>query len=267
MLYKYVKSQPIVISDSTAYSLDPLKRRKTMYGFAVACFCFGILSITYSIYPYAQAAYFKTGNISISKNVLTASSDDIGSSEVLGKAAPTSQNYTENVNKNIADTNRALNLDVKTHPELADVKGEMKLSIPKLGLKKLPVVINVSSYDESVYLPILETKLAHFKGTSLPDNTGNVFVYGHSTNELWARTNPTHPEFAFTYLNKLDIGDSISLEYNGKTFNYILQKAKTVSPEDVSPIFTTDDKKTLTLMTCWPPGVGTERLILIADQE
>jgi len=234
-----------------------------MHAFAVACFCFGVLSITYSVFPYAQAMY-SGNNTKVARTILTSNNED--NTVALNKETRSGE-YNNNVNKNFENTNKALESQGISHPELAGESGEMKLTIQKLGLKNLPVVVNVNSYEENTYMPILDTKLAHFKGTSLPSSNGNTFIYGHSTNELWARTNPTHPQIAFTYLNKMDIGDEINLEFKGKTYKYILQKVRTVSPDDVSPIFSYGDKKTLTLMTCWPPGVGTERLILIADQQ
>lgn len=177
-----------------------------------------------------------------------------------------SSSYISNVDRNFSVTNKLLNINPKTFPEYATITGEMKLNISKLKLKDLPVKINVDSFDKDQYLTVLIKRLGHFKGTSLPDKPGNTFIYGHSTNELLAKTDPTNPEFAFTFLGKMDIGDEISIEYNGKTFKYSTQKIRMVEPEDISPIYTTSEDKSLTLMTCWPPGVGDQRLILVANQ-
>jgi LPXTG-site transpeptidase (sortase) family protein len=267
MLYKYVKSEPVVRKKKPV-SIYPVTRRKPLYVAGIVCFCFGTMSIGYSLYPYAQAAYFNSNSgEGLAKSVLTANStDDFVPTESSSGEGDT-RIYTDNVNKNFANTNKSLQLDPKTHPELANITGTMKLTIPKLGLKKIKVTINVDSFREENYMPVLNGSLAHFKGTSLPDTNGNSFIYGHSTNELWARTNPTNPTFAFTYLNKLDIGDEIFLEHDGKEYKYTLQKTKMVSPDDITPIYSYNEKRTLTLMTCWPPGVGTQRLILIANQE
>jgi LPXTG-site transpeptidase (sortase) family protein len=142
----------------------------------------------------------------------------------------------------------------------------MYLTVPKLSLKRVPIKINVDSFDEKSYLPLLDDSLAHFLGTSLPDKPGNTFIYGHSTNELWAKTDPTNPRYAFTFLNKLDIGDELTIEYNNTEFKYSTQKINIVSPTDISPIYTTSEAKSLTMMTCWPPGIGAERLIVSAKQ-
>lgn len=269
MLYKYIKSPTTIIirQNKSVYNISTSnsKRRKSFVTIAVICFFIGVVSIGFSIYPYAQAALVTaSGKDNVSKSVLTAYADV--ETTVAGSHYRIPNSYSVNVAQNFNSTNKALNIDPRTHPELAGITGEMKLTIPKLNLKRLPIIINVNSYDQNVYLPLLNSKLAHFKGTSLPDTPGNTFVYGHSANELWARANPTFAGVAFTYLNKLDIGDEIMIEYNGKEYKYIMERAKMVAPEDISPIFTYGDKKTLTLMTCWPPGVGTDRLIVIASQ-
>ncbi|MDQ7020339.1 MAG: hypothetical protein Q9M91_00655 [Candidatus Dojkabacteria bacterium] len=60
--------------------------------------------------------------------------------------------------------------------------GTFYLSIPSLGMDRLAVTANVNSTKEDSYLPILETSLAHFEGTSLPfsDVQNNTVIYGHS---------------------------------------------------------------------------------------
>ena len=267
MLYKYVKTKPVSINRKDEKYKVPKKRNKSLVLTTFVLLMIGVFFIAFTVYPYAQAALAEASGESnrVSKSVLTsyASTESVIASDLYQKT----NSYSSNVAQNFNRTNKALGIDPITHPELAGITGEMKITIPKLNLKRLPIIINVNSYDKSIYMPLLDSKLAHFKGTSLPDKDGNVFVYGHSANELWARTNPSFPGVAFTYLNKLDVGDEIIIEYNKKEYKYIMERAKMVAPEDISPIFTYSKKKTLTLMTCWPPGVGTERLIIIANQE
>ncbi len=269
MLYKYTKNPKI------SFKYDPLRYSQLNHNksgiiiiniVASTLFVFGLITMIFSLYPYGQMYLNITDDESkISKAILTASS----SQNVLGLQSIYNfdEVYSTNLTQNLYRTNRALNLDPKIHPELENITGEMKLSIQKLNIKNLPVAINVNSYDPKVYLPILDSKLAHFKGTSLPNHPGNSFIYGHSANEIWARINPNAPTTAFTFLNKLDIGDEITIEYDGQIYSYIVERAKIVPPDDISPIYTYNENiRTLTLMTCWPPGVGTDRLIVIAKQ-
>lgn len=270
MLYRYTKNPKIKFK----YNLkdSQLSRNKgsviIINIVAYTLFVFGILIMIFSLYPYGQVYFHNTDNSNkISKAILTASSSSVNNVLGLQSLYGVNETYSTNFTQNLNITNQVLKLDPKIHPELENITGEMKLSIPKLNIKNLPVAINVNSYDPKVYLPILESKLAHFKGTSLPNHPGNSFIYGHSANEIWARINPNAPTTAFTFLNKLDIGDEIIIGYNGQIYSYIVERAKIVPPDDISPIYTYDEKiRTLTLMTCWPPGVGTDRLIVIAKQ-
>ncbi len=174
--------------------------------------------------------------------------------------------YFTNLAVNINNVAKTINLDPKTFPEYAHIQGKMYLTIPKLGLENLPVVINVNSFDVNSYMKVLENNLAHFQGTSLPDKSGNTFIYGHSTNEIVAMANPKAPINAFTFLYKLDVNDEIYLKYNDIQYKYIVQKTKVVKANDLTPIFSYTDEKKLTLMSCWPNGIGTDRLIVVAKQ-
>jgi LPXTG-site transpeptidase (sortase) family protein len=266
MLYKYVKSQPIIEVKKIRPQLYPHRKSKAILSVAVTGLIGGFASLVYSLYPYASAAIYSFSPETVEREVLSSNANGYDEGNKILKEGSLSSVYVANLYKNLSTTTKDIQSLDKTNPELAIKTGEMKISIKKLNLKGLPVVVNVNSYSEKDYLPILDNKLAHFKGTSLPGFGGNTFIYGHSTNELVARSNPTHPLMAFTFLNKVEIGDEISVEFEGKTHKYILQKSKVVEADDVSPIFTKDDKKTLTLMTCWPPGVGEKRLILVANE-
>jgi LPXTG-site transpeptidase (sortase) family protein len=267
MLYKYQKKE-IAIKNN---QLPSAKGKKNVMNLAMSgvCFLVGVSILFYSLYPHInQFVVNLRGQNKVSKSLLTPSPSEQTVS-VQGQAVAVqdfSSDYISNVNRNFSVTNQLLNITPRTHPEYANIQGEMKITIPKLNIKNIPIKINVDSYDEASYMPLLDKTLAHFLGTSLPDKPGNTFIYGHSTNELWAKTDPSNPRFAFTFLNNLDIGDEIIVEYEGAKFTYSTQKIKMVTPTDISPIYTTSEAKNLTLMTCWPPGIGSERLIVTAKQ-
>lgn len=270
MLYKYEKREihkpKQVIEDPVEIMIKSKSSRIATFATGL-CLVSGLTILTYAFFPYGKAYVDKIlkKDEKLNKSVLdpTAVSES-RRQPILESSLQNSNNFVENVNKNIDTTNKVLNIDQRTFPEYADIEGEMKISIPKLGLKRLPIKLNVNSFDPNVYMKELDTSLAHFKGTSLPDRPGNTFIYGHSANEIWAKTDPTSPRLAFTFLPELDIGDEIIIEYNGNEYVYIMQKSKMVTPEDISPIYTTSNDKVLTLMTCYPPGIGSERLIINA---
>lgn len=256
MLYKYTKSSP-----KTRVPRNVERRVKFLtLSVSLISFVLGASLLVYSSFPYIREKYFPED---IDRGVISSDTQIYRPLEASSLSKVTfSEGYLTNVNKSFSSTNQQLDIVKKTFPEYASIKGEMKISIPSIKVNNVRVQLNVDSFEEKEYMPILDSKLAHFKGTSIPGKSGNTFVYGHSTDVFLANTNRNNPTFAFTFLNDINIGDEISVEYNGKTYKYIAQKIRKVSPEDISPIYTTSTNQTLTLMTCWPPGIGTQRLIV-----
>lgn len=272
MLYKYVK-RDVVRNAPISSTTIRWKRNLPSICATVLCFIIGGSILTYSVYPYAKDSVDSfIGNNRVGKTLLTPSPSKnlIDGSRVQTASkedlSNSSSSYINNVSKNFSSTNKLLNINQRTFPEYAHIQGEMKLSIPKLKLNKIPVKINVNSFEDRDYLPQLERTLAHFQGTSLPDRPGNTFIYGHSANELWAKTDSSNPKLAFSFLDRLEVGDEIFLQYQDQEYKYVMQHSQLVEPNDLSPIYTTSDAKILTLMTCWSPGIGTERLIVTAKQ-
>lgn len=266
MLYKYQKREVKIKNPQLPNQKKKISLLKV--SLSSLCFVLGVGILFYSLYPHISHFMDKLGGKrSISKSMLSPSQTDepqIAMNQVATQDF--SSDYISNVSRNFSVTNQLLNITPRTHPEYADIQGEMYISIPRINIKNIPIKVNVDSFDESSYMPLLDKTLAHFLGTSLPNKPGNTFVYGHSTNELLAKTDINNPRFAFTFLNKLDIGDEIIIIYEGVTYTYVTQKINMVSPTDISPIYTTSEAKQLTLMTCWPPGIGAERLIVTAKQ-
>lgn len=144
-------------------------------------------------------------------------------------------------------------------------RGTFYISIPNLGINRLPVAVNVDSTNEDVYNKVLETSLAHFENTGLPisDVKNNIVLYGHSATSNY---NPQRwdPQVAFSFLPELRVGDEIILEMEGKTYRYRMYRSKIVEPTDVSIITGEKNIQTLTLFTCYPAGNDAQRYVAIA---
>jgi sortase A len=143
---------------------------------------------------------------------------------------------------------------------------DMEITIPDLKINRIKITSNVESYDEDVYNLSLKTGLAHFKGTPLPGDGGNSFIYGHSAVQSFFTRHQDLPETIFSKLEKIDIGNEVSVFKDGKELKYIVRKKKIVEPSDFSVLEKQGDKETVTLMTCWPTGVPTKRLIVLAER-
>lgn len=125
-----------------------------------------------------------------------------------------------------------------------------------------PVVKNVSIKDEAEYKLALREGVAHAKGTMMPGEVGNSFLFAHSSLDFW-----TLGKYAtvFNLLRKLEKGDKIVIFYQGKRLDYKVFDKKVVSRTDLSPLLANYDEPVLTLQTCYPPGTTFNRLIVIAD--
>ena len=133
--------------------------------------------------------------------------------------------------------------------------------IPKLGANAR-IIPNIDPYDSAVYQKALTQGVAHATGTVFPGSVGNVFLFSHSSVNFY-EANRYNSIFYLLY--KLEIGDEINLYYKGEKFVYRVTEKKTVNPKDVSYLTGQTTKKVVTLMTCWPPGTTTKRLLVIAE--
>jgi sortase A len=142
------------------------------------------------------------------------------------------------------------------------VGAEPMIIIPKIGVQA-PVVYSEKSYDENKVEAALEHGTLHYGTTALPGQIGNVSILGHSSNNVFT---PGAYKYVFVNLDRLDVGDTIYLNYKGQRFTYKVSVAhKVVPPNDVSVIAPTT-KPIVTLITCTPAGTNLNRLIVQAEQ-
>jgi len=179
------------------------------------------------------------------------------------------QNLFKNANLSYSDV-LTYDPSTKQYREVVvnkDYSNDMSLSISKIGINNITVKSNIDSYNESIYNSALVNGLAHFKGTPLPGDGGNSFIYGHSSLPSFFNLNQNNPEVIFSKLENIEIGDSIQIEKDNQLLYYTVRKKKITDPNDFSILAQQGDKETLTLMTCWPLGIGTQRLIVIAERD
>ncbi len=137
--------------------------------------------------------------------------------------------------------------------------GFFTISIPKLKIERAKVEINADSLNP-------DKALGHYRGTALPGEVGNTFIYGHSVLPMFY--NPKNYKTIFATLNKLEPGDEIFVEYNGTVLTYNVESKRVVPTKEVKPLQEIKPKflneSTLTLMTCTPPGTRLKRLLVTA---
>jgi sortase A len=132
--------------------------------------------------------------------------------------------------------------------------------IPKIRANA-SVVPNVDPFDSRIYQEALSRGVAHAKGSALPDTVGNVFIFSHSSANFWEATRFNS---VFYLLSKLEYSDQIVLYYQDIKYTYRVTDKQIVLPTAVSYLSSISRTPMLTLMTCWPPGTNTKRLIVTA---
>lgn len=139
-----------------------------------------------------------------------------------------------------------------------------RLSIQPLGINQAKVTTDVMSDTRDIYMPVLSRSLAHYRGSAYPGEDGNVLVYGHSI--LPAFYNPNNYLSIFSKLDTLEANDAIRVSWGNNVYTYRVEGMSVVKPDDLR-VLQYNNGKTLTLLTCVPPGLTTDRLLVFARLE
>lgn len=144
------------------------------------------------------------------------------------------------------------------------VSSDPRLIIPKINVD-VPVLYDVGT-DNASQMAAMEKGVAHFPipgANSHPGEVGNTVIAGHSSNDLF---DPGAYKFIFAQLEKLQVGDTLYANYNGKRYTYVITRTETVKPTEVSKLIYPTDKPVMTLITCTPLGTALNRLLITAEQ-
>ncbi len=132
------------------------------------------------------------------------------------------------------------------------------ISIPSLGIQDLRVTHPADVTTQNGLLAPLQVGVGHLFG--YPGNGGTILVYGHSSSYSWDVSSYTR---IFRKINALKPGDRISINYNGKVYNYVMTYAQTVEASDMSA-YRGGNGEELVLYTCWPPDDIKQRYLVHA---
>lgn len=140
------------------------------------------------------------------------------------------------------------------------INKDFAILIPKIEVNA-PVVKNVSTINETEYMNALAKGVAHAIGTPLPGQTGNIFMFAHSSLNFW-QLGPYAT--VFNLLNKLEKNDIIVLYYEGNVYEYAVIDNYVVPGWNTEPFEAEYDYSVLTLITCDPPGTTINRRVVRA---
>lgn len=131
------------------------------------------------------------------------------------------------------------------------------LSVPKLKIENALVEPESNSLNPDKHL-------GHYRGTALPGEKGNTFIYGHSVLPWFF--NPNNYKTIFSTLGRLEPGDEFSIDYNNNLFTYVVESVEELDPDEVDPLAEIKpgylNESTAVLMTCSPPGTKLKRLLV-----
>lgn len=142
----------------------------------------------------------------------------------------------------------------ETYWKTLDISGTGMMgyvSIPKIS-QELPIYHGTS--DE-----VLSNAVGHLQGTSLP-------VGGEDTHCVLSAHRGLPTATLFTYLDRMEIGDTFSFTILDRTITYQVDQIRIVDPDDTELIQLVKGKDYCTLLTCTPYGINTQRLLVRGHQ-
>lgn len=289
----HIENIEIALTDTTQTvareSLLTRFRRSSVPKIQFAFYYLGISSIVFvvllastnwSSYSSILSAYLNPQALTDSKNDIISVLDK---SRVMVYADHTVDNGANeeeqtSLKKKLEESNTTIHEDRFSPKRL--IPGEAKVSIdlditpydnriiiPKIG-KNIPLVdvqLNAGfdfDHIENIFMQELEKGVVRYPGTAKPGETGNAFIFGHSSNYPWLKGEYNS---VFALLDKLSFDDEIIVYYNQKKFTYVIREKKVVKPGNIKILERDEGKKEISLMTCWPIGTTINRLIVFAE--
>lgn len=125
------------------------------------------------------------------------------------------------------------------------------IEIPSINIK-LPIYYGTS-------VDILKKGVGVLEGTSLP-------VGGENTHSVLSAHTGLANQKLFTDIDKLKDGDVFYLHILKKDLAYKVDQIKVVHPDEIDELKISDGKDYVTLLTCYPYGINTERLLVRGER-
>ena len=128
--------------------------------------------------------------------------------------------------------------------------------IPNIGLRAQ--IVFSSSDEDEIINQALEKGIVHWPETAYPGEKKNMVLAGHSSGYFWQKTPYSQ---IFAQLDKLVVGDKLTIFYAQKSYVYQVEEMKIVSSQAVKVL---SDEADLTIITCWPAGTTLKRMVVKA---
>lgn len=218
-----------------------------------------VAGLSVVIYPSA-ASWFSSYNQSLLIEDLGKSLEHStpGLSEQLRRAnaynAALSSGVSLDANANVPTGNGKLSNNALRYSDMlssgsSDVMARLK--IPAIDVD-LPIYHGTS--DDTLLRGI-----GHLEGSSLP-------VGGNDTHSVLTAHRGLAQAEMFTNLDKVVVGDRFTIEVFGEVLTYQVRETKVVDPEDTDSLNAVTGRDLVTLVTCTPLGINSQRILVTAER-
>lgn len=138
-----------------------------------------------------------------------------------------------------------------------DTEGNDAVTGDMLYILRIPSIDSENPVREGTERDVLSDSLGHESGTAFAGEEGNCVIAGHRNYNFGKY---------FNRLDEVEIDDLIYLDSATETYTYVVTDIQVVDPTDVEILEPIEGKETLTLYTCTPIYIATQRLVIIAER-
>lgn len=128
-----------------------------------------------------------------------------------------------------------------------------------MGRLKIPSIsVDLPIYHGTSDLTLLRG-VGHLEGTSLP-------VGGRSTHSVLTAHRGLASAELFTNLDRVEVGDTLTIEIFGETLTYRVRETQVVEPTETETLRPVRGDDLVTLVTCTPLGINTQRILVTGER-
>lgn len=106
---------------------------------------------------------------------------------------------------------------------------------------------------------VLDKGAGHLEGSHFP-------VGGKGTRSVITAHRGLANATMFTNLDRVEVGDLVNVEVFGEILSYVVIETKVIDPEDTETLRADPTRDLISLITCTPLGINTQRIVVTAER-
>ncbi|WP_437770441.1 class C sortase [Arthrobacter sp. KNU40] len=169
--------------------------------------------------------------------------------------------------------NRALTAGVEVRANTNVPSGDGNLSGEGFHYSKI-LAADGEGLMARLKIPAIDVDLPLYHGTSdatLLKGAGHLEgshfpIGGQGTHSVIAAHRGLASATMFSNLDHVQVGDTFTIEVFGEVLAYQVRETKVVQPEDTDTLRATQGKDLVTLITCTPLGINSQRILVTAER-